>query len=259
MKMVLVQADIKKGEPEKNRERIFQMMEEAMKLSPQVLVLPELWNTGYAVQPRLTADVQGEPVISSLSVFARKHNVNIVGGSVADVTGSKLYNRAYIISRQGKVVGSYSKIHLFSLNGEHEHFSPGEELSFFQLEDIRCGIMICYDLRFPELCRTLSLGGAQIVFVCAQWPRSRIHAWRALVSARAAENQIFLVAVNRGGREGGRSFGGSMAAEPGGNVIAEAGKEEMLLSVEIHPGKVKEVRKEIDYLKDRKPEIYKLC
>lgn len=258
MKMVLIQADIKKGEPDKNRERVFQLMKEAMSKNPQVLVLPELWNTGYAENPRLSADVQGEPTLGLLCSFAREHNVNIVAGSTADVVENKLYNRAHIISRQGEPVGDYSKIHLFSLNEEQKHFSPGKKMGLFELDNIPCGIMICYDLRFPELSRSLTLEGSEIVFVCAQWPRSRIHAWRTLVSARAAENQIYVVAVNRAGTEGGNNFGGSMAAAPGGEIIAEAGEEEMLLTVDIIPDKIKEARKEIHYLRDRRPEIYKL-
>ena len=258
MKVVLIQGDIKKGEPDKNRGRFFELMEEAMKQNPQVLVLPELWNTGYADNPRLSADIQGEPTLSILCSFARKHNVNIVGGSTADVVEGKLYNRSHIISRQGELVGGYSKIHLFSLNEEQKHFSPGGQLGLFMLENIRCGIIICYDLRFPELTRALALEGAEIIFICAQWPRSRIHAWRTLVSARAAENQIYMVAVNRAGIEAGNNFGGSMAAAPDGEIMAEAGKEETLLTLEFVLDRIKEARKEIHYLRDRRPEIYKL-
>lgn len=256
MKVVLIQADINKGNPDKNRQRILRLMEEAMNQNPQVLVLPELWNTGYAKNYSPVADMQGQPTLGLLSSFAQKHNVNIVGGSIADYEQGKLYNRCLIINPQGETVGDYSKIHLFSLNEEQKFFSPGEKKGIFILDNISCGIMICYDLRFPELSRALALDGVEIIFVCAQWPRSRIHAWRSLVCARAAENQVFMVAVNRGGKEDGLGFGSSLVAAPGGDVLAEAGEEESLLFVEIFPDQIKLVRKEINYLQDRRPELY---
>ncbi|UNC93370.1 carbon-nitrogen family hydrolase [Candidatus Contubernalis alkaliaceticus] len=256
MKVLLIQAEIKKGNPDKNREKILEMMEKALNQNPQVLVLPELWNTGYADNYLQVADKEGQSTLGFLSSFARKHNVNIVGGSTADYKQGKLLNRSLIINRQGELVGDYSKIHLFSLNGEQNYFSPGEKIGLFKLDNVSCGIMICYDLRFPELSRALALEGVEIIFVCAQWPRSRIHAWRTLACARAAENQVFLVGVNRAGIEGEQGFGGSLAVDPGGEILAEAGEEESVLAVEIFPDQIKSVRKEIYYLRDRRPEIY---
>ncbi len=258
MRAVLVQAHIEKGKPEINREHIMNYLDKALKEQPEVIVLPELWNTGYTRDIKKLSDKAGEPTLSLLTSFARKHRINIIGGSIANTIEGKLFNHSYVISRQGEIAANYSKAHLFSLNNEKDYFSPGKSSCLFYLDDIPCGLMICYDLRFPELSWSLALEGAKILFVTAQWPRTRIEAWRFLVGARAVENQVYTVAVNRGGQDGEVSFGGSMAVDPAGNIVAEAGEEETLAVVDVNLKKVAESREKIFYLRDRKPEIYKI-
>ncbi len=257
MKAVLVQSHVKKGKPEINRGQMMKYLNQALVEKPDVIVLPELWNTGYTSEIKYLSDKAGMPTLNYLTTFAREHRVNVIGGSIADIIEGKLFNHSYVISRQGEVVASYSKIHLFGLNNEKDYFVPGKTRCLFYLDDIPCGLMICYDLRFPELSRSLALDGARILFITAQWPRTRIEAWRFLVGARAVENQVYAVAVNRGGKEGEVSFGGSMAVDPVGNILAEAGEEETLIKVDLDLKEVGENRKKIFYLKDRKPETYK--
>ncbi|PKM83703.1 MAG: carbon-nitrogen hydrolase [Firmicutes bacterium HGW-Firmicutes-13] len=258
MRAVLVQAHIEKAEPDINRRNIFNLLKKALNEKPDLIMLPELWNTGYTDKISILSDNSGEPSLSYLTSFAREHNVNIAGGSIANNIDGKTFNHSYVISRQGEIVASYAKVHLFSLNREQEYFYPGTGRCLFYLDNIPCGLLICYDLRFPEFSRSLVMDGAQLLLVAAQWPRSRINAWRFLVGARAAENQIFVLANNRGGREGSLTFGSSMAVNPNGEILKEAGEEEETMTVDIDIKEVSEAREKIFYIKDRRPELYKL-
>lgn len=117
--------------------------------------------------------------------------------------------------------------------------------------------MICYDLRFPELARSLALDGAHIVFVPAEWPHPRLNHWRALLQARAIENQMFIVAVNRVGKGGNHTFcGHSMVVDPWGSILAEMKEEEASLTVDIDLEEVDRVRRKIPVFKDRIPDCY---
>lgn len=253
---VILQADIKRGNPRYNREHLLELMKEGLKYNPDILLLPEMWNTGYVENIRELADQRGEPTVSLLASFARDNEVNIAAGSISDLEGDQLFNRSYVFSSRGELITSYDKIHLFSLMEEDKNFTPGGKKAIFTLDDINWGLLICYDLRFPELSRSLVEEGAEILIIVAHWPRSRIGAWRFLVGARAVENQVFALGVNRGGREGDMSFGNSLVVDPAGNVIVEGGEEEALLKVEINRDIVTKARKEIFYLQDRKPEAY---
>lgn len=256
MRALLIQGDIKRGDPHHNREHFLNLMEQALKDEPDVLILPEMWNTGFYEGMKEQADRGGEPTSGILSRFAREHKVYVVGGSIADLEGDNLYNRSYVFSRQGEIMATYDKIHLFKLMKEDRTFNPGEKKSFFTLDDIPCGLIICYDLRFPELSLSLALAGAQVIIVVAQWPGSRIDAWRFLVGARAVENQIFTLGVNRAGREEGHTFGHSLAVDPAGILLGEAGEGETRLKVEISPEVIRENREKVFYHQDRKPHLY---
>ncbi|RQD78287.1 MAG: carbon-nitrogen family hydrolase [Candidatus Syntrophonatronum acetioxidans] len=253
---VILQADIKKGDPQYNQQHLLEMMTESLKERPDLIILPEMWNTGYPENIKELACNKGEPVVSLVSSFARDNQVNVVAGSISDGEGDKLYNRSYVFSRRGEIVAVYDKIHLFKLMEEDKNFVPGRGKALFSLDNITCGLLICYDLRFPELSRSLVKAGAQVLIIVAHWPRSRMEAWRFLVGARAAENQVFAIGVNRGGREGDMVFGNSLVVDPGGKVLGEGGEEETSFTVEIDRDQVVQARQEIFYLEDRKPEIY---
>jgi omega-amidase len=262
MRVSLIQMDIAIGEPEINRARALEWMENAVNAEskPDVIVLPEMWNTGYALE-RIgeLADRCGEPTKGLISEFARKHRVNVVAGSVADMAEANrgVANTIYVFDREGRIVSDYSKLHLFRLMEEEKYLAAGERAGDFELDGALAGMMICYDIRFPELSRKLALGGAKVLFVPAEWPNPRLHHWRTLLMARAIENQMYVVACNRVGvSRGTEFFGHSMVISPWGEVLAEGGEAEEVVTADLDLAEVDRVRKTIPVFEDRRPELY---
>ncbi|WP_422660864.1 carbon-nitrogen family hydrolase [Paenibacillus sp. EC2-1] len=263
MNIALIQSYIEVGDPAANQKRIFDHMEKAMEADPKpdILVLPEMWNTGYALDRiQEIADKEGRETRENLSSFARKHRVQIIGGSIAEKMDEQIYNTMYIFNRQGEQVAKYSKMHLFRLMDEEKHLQAGDEAVTFELEEgLIAGALICYDIRFPELARTLALEGAKVLFVPAEWPHPRLNHWRTLLIARAIENQMYVVACNRVGDSGETSFfGHSMIIDPWGEIVAEGGEEEAIITGNLDSSLTDSVRQRIPVFEDRRPSLYGL-
>lgn len=260
MKITLVQMPIALGKPEENFRAAGEWIQKASKDLPDVVVLPEMWNTGYSLgNIQEIADRSGSRVREEIAPLARECRCNLVAGSVANLDDAKVYNSMYVFDRQGEEQARYDKMHLFQLMDEHLYLAGGEGVATFTLDGHLCGGVICYDIRFPELIRTLALQGVKILFVVAEWPYPRLSHWRHLLISRAIENQMFVVACNRVGTEGKTTFfGHSMVIDPWGEVVGELQEEEGLLSVEIDPLQVEEIRKKIPVFADRRPELYSL-
>ncbi|BFH61930.1 carbon-nitrogen family hydrolase [Paenibacillus azoreducens] len=260
LNVALIQADIEIGNPKANKAYLGAWMEKAVGGNPRpdLLVLPEMWNTGYALeQIDDIADPDGEDTRGWLSDFARKHRVMIVGGSVAVRKGDRILNTMYAFDRDGRQVGEYSKLHLFRLMDEEKHLAAGDEPVKFDLEGLTAGASICYDIRFPELARSLALDGVKVLIVPAEWPHPRLHHWRTLLMARAIENQMYVVACNRVGSSRGTDFfGHSLIIDPWGEIVAEGGEAEEIVTGTILPELVDEVRGRIPVFADRRPELY---
>lgn len=252
--------DVKIGEVAHNMNTVKMKLNEAIQQpsKPDVIILPEMWNAGYALtEIEQLADEQGQQTKALLSSFAKEHHVNIIGGSVAAKQEDGVYNTMFAFDRQGQLIGDYSKLHLFRLMDEDKYLQAGHSLGELTIDDTKAGMMICYDIRFPELARSLALQGAKVLFVPAQWPHPRLHHWKTLLQARAIENQMFVVACNRMGVTGHTEFfGHSMVIDPWGEIIAEAGEEETTLYGEIDLSIVDKVRETIPVFADRRPELY---
>lgn len=250
--------DIAFGEPEKNKQTVVRYMEQIAR-NVDVVVLPELWTTGYDLA-RLgdIADENGEDAKTFLSSLARAYNVHIVGGSVAKKTERQITNTMYIVDRNGDVVCEYSKLHLFKLMDEHKHLQAGETTGIFSLDGVTGAGVICYDIRFPEWIRAHMLHGAEVLFVVAEWPLVRLHHWRTLLMARAIENQCYVVACNRAGKDPNNEFAGhSMIIDPWGNILAEGNEQETVIVANIDINEVQHVRARIPIFSDRRPDVYK--
>ena len=141
---------------------------------------------------------------------------------------------------------------------EHKYLSPGHHPTIVDTSWGKMGLAICYDLRFPELFRVYALAGAKIVFLPAEWPHPRLNHWQILLRARAIENQMYVVACNRVGTSKDTHFcGHSCIIDPWGEVVAEIGEDDGILTAEIGINKVDEVRSSIPIFADRRPEIYR--
>jgi omega-amidase len=249
--------DILPGEIEKNTLQARLLMNEAMKHHPDILVLPELWTTGYDYKTIVQIKEEETSTPSFLRSFAKHHVVNIVGGSIVTKEQQKTRNTALIYSRSGELAVRYSKVHLFQRLGEHLHFQAGEQNSLFFMEGRKAAIFISYDIRFPEWMFLHTLQGAEIVFVVAQWPKTRLYHWRSLLISRAIENQCYIVACNRCGKDDKRAYAGhSLIINPWGEVVAEGSENEEVVTAEIDTATVKAVRKFIPVWQDRKPDLY---
>jgi predicted amidohydrolase len=255
----LVQMHVEAGDPDANFGRAADRMERAAGDAPDLIVLPEMWNTGYALETiGAIADPEGKRTRELASGFARRHGINVVAGSIAERREDGVYNTLRIFNRDGEPAGEYDKIHLFRLMDEEKHLKSGKRIGLAELDGVRIGAMICYDIRFPELARTLALAGAKLLVVPAEWPHPRLEHWRTLLRARAIENQLFVAACNRvGSSDGTDFFGHSMIIDPWGDIIAEADGEETILTAEIDLDLVDEVRRRIPVFEDRRPSLYR--
>ena len=258
MRVAIDQLDVALARPDQNFAQVAADVKEAAKAGADVIVIPEMWNTGYALdQLGDLADLDGQRTKQTLARLARDNQINIVGGSVAIKRWKRFYNTTYVYDRTGQLVGNYDKVHLFGLMNEGEFISAGHAPNRFALDGVKAASAICYDLRFPEWLRTISEGGSQILFLPAQWPVQRIDQWRILLQARAIENQCFVVAVNRVGDDAANHFGGnSMVIDPLGKVLFEAGEEQGLFYVDIDPAEALAIRGPIPVFNDRRPDLY---
>lgn len=260
MHLALLQADIAFADPKKNIKQMTEKIHDCMKAAdkPDVILLPEMWNTSFAMnQIEKLADCYGSPSAEAMRELAKGYHVNIVAGSIADKREGKVYNTSYVFDREGKTIAMYDKVHLFDLMDESKHITPGNKRTIFELDGIKCGVILCYDLRFPELARAYALEGVKILFIPAQFPQPRFNPWNVLVQARAIENQIFLVGINRVGTEGKAVFfGSSLIVEPQGDVLARGSEKEEIIKAEIDISKVDLSQNYMTCLKDRVTSAY---
>ncbi|ANU22170.1 carbon-nitrogen family hydrolase [Planococcus donghaensis] len=257
MKIACVQMDIVFGEPEKNYQQVLNYLTEAADNGADTIVLPEMWNTGYALTELNTLADSTNRTVEMLKNFAKEKSVNIVGGSVSTEKNNGFYNTMYVVNKKGELVSEYDKAHRFGLMDEHIHLEEGDSLGTFKLDNVVYGGVICYDIRFPEWIRAQALNDAKLIFVSAEWPEPRIDHWRTLLQARAIENQCFIVGVNRIGSDPNNVFGGStMVVAPWGEIRLDMKKEEGIGYVEIDLNEVEEVRKRIPVFDDRREKLY---
>ncbi|MFC6332223.1 carbon-nitrogen family hydrolase [Paenibacillus septentrionalis] len=260
LKFAIIQMNVKVGDVAHNMKVLQEKLNKAVAENdkPDVILFPEMWNTGYALtEIEELADIEGQKTIELLSTFAQTHNVNIVGGSISQKKADGVYNTIFAFDRNGELINDYSKLHLFRLMDEEKYLQAGNELGNLEIDGVQAGMMICYDIRFPELARSLALEGAQVLFVPAQWPKPRLHHWRTLLTARAIENQMYVVACNRMGQSGDTEFfGHSMVIDPWGEIVVEAGEEDVILTGEIDLSVVDKVRSTIPIFEDRRPQLY---
>ncbi|MDU4959778.1 MAG: carbon-nitrogen family hydrolase [Sporomusaceae bacterium] len=257
MKVALLQMQITSGAVPVNRRRGLEMVEKAA-AQAEVLVLPEIWTTGYQLKDlALWAEEESGYVISELRHIARLKNSWIIAGSMPLRGKAGITNTMLAIAPDGTIAARYDKIHMFSLYGEGRFFQAGSGRSLFSLAGTQTGLAICYDLRFPELFRSLALAGAELVVVAAEWPEARSAHWRLLNQARAIENQLFVVAVNCVGEHKGLRFGGqSLVVAPDGAIVAEGTGQEEIILADLDISLVEKTRQAMSVWQDRRPELY---
>ncbi len=245
MKTVIIQHDIVWASPNENRQHLQEMLETAPQAD--LYVLAEMWSTGFATKPEGVAEPDGAS-LEWMRQMARKRNAAIAG-SIAVEEGGKFYNRLYFVKPDGEVE-HYDKHHLFTYGGEDKQFTRGNHRVVVEWQGVRLLLAVCYDLRFPVWSR--NLGDYDALLYVASWPTSRVEAWRALLRARAIENQCYVVAVNRVGSDPNCTYcGGSAIIDPYGHTIAEcADNQEGLEQAQIDMEALQAFRKKFPVLND---------
>ncbi|MGW7238902.1 carbon-nitrogen family hydrolase [Streptomyces sp. NPDC054804] len=255
MRASLIQIDVNEGESvESRRRRVTALVRE--QTDADLVVLPELWTTGaFAYEEFATEAERLEgPTYEAMAKAASDAGVWLHAGSIPerDPEGP-LYNTALIFSPSGELAAAYRKIHRFGFDkGEAVLMGAGRELVTVRLPETTLGLATCYDLRFPELFRALVDAGAETMVVSAGWPERRRAHWTLLAQARAVENQAFVLACGTAGTHAGvPQAGHSIVVDPWGEVLAEAGAGEEVLTVDLDPAKVAVTREQFPALKDR--------
>ncbi|MEV5104173.1 carbon-nitrogen family hydrolase [Streptomyces massasporeus] len=255
MRASVIQIAVNEDESvEARRQRVAALVRE--QAGADLVVLPELWTTGafaYEDFGREAEPLEG-PTYEAMAKAASDAGVWLHAGSIPERDpDGPLYNTSLVFSPSGDLAAAYRKIHRFGFDkGEAVLMGAGAELVTVRLPGTILGLSTCYDLRFPELYRGLVDAGAETLVVSAGWPERRRSHWTLLAQARAVENQSFLLACATAGTHAGvPQAGHSIVVDPWGEVLAQAGAGEEVLTVEFDAGKVAATREQFPALKDR--------
>ena len=253
--ITLIQMNVALGKPENNLDH-FQQLLDTDKTNPDIILLPELWSSGYDYENFTRLAATTPYILEQMALTAQNRNTYI-GGSLVETDNHLFYNTFFMIDPNGQQIAAYRKIHLFSLMEEEKYFAPGQTLCLIEVCGLPVGLMTCYDIRFPELSRSLTLKGAELLLVCAQWPKPRAAHWQTLLKARAIENQCYVAACNRIGKGSENQYPGHSAIyDPWGDSVLTAPQRQGAFSATIDLSKIEQTRTTIACYNDRRPEIY---
>ena len=244
-----------------------QKIREAGSRGADFVVLPEMFQSPYETSqfPVYAETADGESA-RRLSKAAKEAQVYLIGGSIPECEGDRIYNTSLVFGRDGSLLAKHRKVHLFDIDvkggqyfKESETLSPGNEATVFQTEFGPVGVCICYDIRFPELFRLMADRGANLVFCPAAFNRTTgPKHWELLFRSRAVDNQLFLVGAAPAADETASyiSYGHSIVVSPWGEVLAQAGEGPCVLEETLDLSQIKEVREQIPVLKHLRRDLY---
>jgi len=253
MRVTSVQLDIGNRPKFDNVSRAVALVEQSP--ASDLILLPEIWPCGYFSFARYRQESEpiDGPTIRAFQRIARKRRCHLLMGSFVENDADRLFNTTLLLDPEGEIAARYRKIHLFGYQSEERDIlTPGTEVVVVDAPWGMSGFSTCYDLRFPELYRRMVDRGASFYLIPSAWPRARLDAWRLFNRARALENLCFLISCNSAGTNGGHRFAGhSMVVNPLGEVVAEAGENEEILTADLDPAMVARTRREFSALEDR--------
>ncbi len=246
------------GNVHKNFDKVSAILSEELQDRTDILVLPEVWTVGWSCEDFTGSaeKLEKSETVKFLSELAKSYNINILGGSFVMLgDDGKYYNTCPVINRQGRLVGMYSKMHLYSYGGcaEGSFITAGKEPVLVNIEGVKIGLTICYDIRFPEIFRAYRKAGADLLVNMAAWGLKKPIPWETLTRARAIENQTYMVAVTQSGLIKGEEWniGHSRIFDYTGNTIAEINdQKEGLMTCEINFNDMYIYRNSYTILKD---------
>ncbi len=257
MQIVGCQLDIAWENKRANQQRVRTMLS-AVSIQPGALVvLPEMFATGFSMNVAVIAEPVGGETQQFLAELARDLKSFVLAGVVTRAVDGRGRNEAVVFGPEGQALARYCKLYPFSYAGETRHYQAGEGVVVFEWHDFEVAPFICYDLRFPEAFRQSVRSGAELMVVIANWPQPREAHWLALLRARAIENQAYVVGINRAGSDPHVSYGGhSLIVGPRGETLAEAGAGPQILTADIAWAPLLEYRQQFPALADMRAEFF---
>jgi omega-amidase len=260
MKIAIAQIECTVGNVSSNLNKISVFIKKAAEEGCRVVIFPEMADTGYDVSQvaRYASSWERGP-IERIQKDAIQGSLYVICG-LSELVNGRIYNVLAVVGPDGQLMTKYRKTHLAAFSPLHEDkiFTPGNSFETVQIGDMIWGLMICYDLRFPEFSRSLALEGSEVLVLSSAWPFPRLRHWNTLIAARAIENQVFVAAANYVGKNASVTFcGSSRIVDPFGVTIASASEErEVLIVGEIEKTEVDRVRKTMPVLEHRRNDLY---
>jgi omega-amidase len=252
-----------------NIDKAKSMIGKAAENGAQMVVLPEMFNCPYDTGKfKSYAESRfNSKSLKEVSSAAIEHDVYLFAGSIPELLDGKLYNSCFIFNRDGEVLNVHRKMHLFDVDipemvfKESEIITPGNMVTVVETGPIKCGVAICYDMRFPELFKLMTLKGAELMVVPGAFNMTTGPAhWKTTVRARAIDNQVYMAAASPAMNKDLSyvAYGHSIIVDPWGRVIAQAGEDEEIIYATIDASYIKKVRDELPLLKNRRNDIYEI-
>jgi len=255
----LIQREIVPHDPAGNLFSTLETMQRLVEQEVDLICLSELWLTGMinptdAESSNVVSTIDG-PTVDALRDFCRTAGIYLSAGTIALKEKDGLKNSALIIDPSGEIALKYDKVHLFAPMGEDRVYEPGDSLEAVDINGVGVGVIVCYDLRFPSMSRTLARAGVEVILVPAMWPDARIYPWETLLRARAMENQVYVVGINGLCNQNGVYIPGhSMFVGPHGDALNQPEMRESVIVRKLDISKLRKLRSEICYL-DEEVEI----
>ncbi|MGI8678775.1 MAG: carbon-nitrogen family hydrolase [Jatrophihabitans sp.] len=251
MKVAAIQHDIVWENPDATRAEVAPMIDEAAAQGARLVVLPEMFATGFSMRPERVAEDEGGATEQFLLDHAARHDLTMIASIAQRGSDGAFRNNAVVAHPNGETQ-RYAKIHPFSYAGEHERYAPGDRHLTVDIDGLRVSVFVCYDLRFADEFWPLA-GDTDLYVVPANWPAARHEHWRLLLRARAVENQAYVIGVNRVGQAGDLPHaGGSAIVDPLGTVLFEGDDAARVLLADVDPQMVRDVRTNFPFLADRR-------
>lgn len=252
-----------------NIKKAMEMIAISAQNGANIVVLPEMFNCPYDNSKfKEYAETRDKSqTLDAISKSAKENNVTIVAGSIPELDNNELFNSCFIFDNDGEIIGNYRKMHLFDIDTEEIRFkesdvlNAGNMIEVFDTKFARIGVAICYDMRFPELIRIMTLKDSDLIIIPGAFNMTTGPAhWELLIRSRAVDNQLFVAAASPARNENLSyvAYGNSMIVDPWGNICSRAGEKEEIIYADINRDKIQKVRRELPLIKNRRNDVYQI-
>ncbi|MBS4760671.1 MAG: hypothetical protein KHX03_08260 [Clostridium sp.] len=258
LKVLILQNNAIIGNKQATIENAYKLLAPFKNETPDLIIFPEVWSIGWYCKnfPQESEIIETSETIDFLKNTALDFKSTVIGGSFIQKKENTFKNTCPVINKEGKLIATYDKMHLFSHKGseENKYISTGNELKILNLGFTKIGLTICYDIRFPEIYRQYSKHGVEIFVNAAAWSNKKLEHWNIMHRSRAIENQCFMITADQTGKitDDEYNLGHSMLINPWGDIDACMGEEEGCIITEFDTDDVKNLRKEFPLISDRR-------